>query len=595
MKNIRFFFIIFLSFCLLLFIPTQVLASTIFQDNFETGTANQWTPILIYGPDLWQVRQVNGSYRYGAYIGGGSTIILSDAGNITTPNYTIEYDYLALSGEDKNFDFRWVNNLPLYEVHFTNGGALFVGNGSSIGTAFAPYTLQNGVQYHIKIILQGQHIQFFVNTDKIFDLTDVNYQFNGNEKMGLVIGTGSVFPTEAYFDNVVVTDNNISSDLNVPLLKQTSDPWQSFEYDSAHLWSPQNITVNRWGCALTSAAMILQYYGIEKLPDGTPLDPGTINTWLKGQSDGYIKEGWVNWVALSRLSKLARNINGITAFDSLEYKRSNGSNNQLASDINNLIPDILEVPGHFIVAKGINGSTFNINDPYYNRQTLNDGYSNTFSSLGRFIPSHTDLSYIMLVVNEDTSVKVLDGNGNEVGESFIQNSLVDPVTNEKNGSSIRMFYLSKPDSGNYTILASSSAGVSKISTYLYNIDGDVSMFDNLLLGNNSFTTNFDKNNLQNDQIKKIVTFDSVIKDIKTLDSNNEIDHKLATKLIKYIKDAKEEFGEEPKEILKEIKQAERILKAQHNKIRNTDAYQLLLFDFISLEELIGNNSKNDDD
>ena len=92
-----------------------------------------------------------------------------------------------------------------------------------------------------------------------------------------------------------------STDLNVPPLKQISDPWQNQVYDSANLWSPLNPTINRWGCALTSAAMVFQYHGLTKLPDNTTLDPGTVNAWLKTQLDGYVGNGYVNWLALSRL------------------------------------------------------------------------------------------------------------------------------------------------------------------------------------------------------------------------------------------------------------------------------------------------------
>ena len=69
-------------------------------------------------------------------------------------------------------------------------------------------------------------------------------------------------------DNFIVTSAD-PSDLSVPLLKQTSNPWQSQEYDTAHVWNPSNITIKAWGCAMTSAAMIFKYYGINKLPDGT--------------------------------------------------------------------------------------------------------------------------------------------------------------------------------------------------------------------------------------------------------------------------------------------------------------------------------------
>jgi len=74
--------------------------------------------------------------------------------------------------------------------------------------------------------------------------------------------------------------------------------------------------------------------------------------------------GRVNWIALSSLSNLVAGVNHITLFGALEYQRTQGNNaTQLAADITNAQPDILEKPRHFIVAKGIHGSTFDINNP----------------------------------------------------------------------------------------------------------------------------------------------------------------------------------------------------------------------------------------
>ncbi len=91
--------------------------------------------------------------------------------------------------------------------------------------------------------------------------------------------------------------------LSVSLIKQTDKPWESHVYDGANFWSPKNPTISDWGCALTADAMILKYYGINKLPNGTPLDPGTLNTWLKnnhGYDDG-INNGYLLPTAISYL------------------------------------------------------------------------------------------------------------------------------------------------------------------------------------------------------------------------------------------------------------------------------------------------------
>lgn len=262
--------------------------------------------------------------------------------------------------------------------------------------------------------------------------------------------------------------------LNVPIFKQTNAPWGSQIYDSANKWS-QNPTISAWGCALTSAAMVFKYHGINKLPDGTTLDPGTLNTWLNKQKDGYVGKGLVNWLALSRLSKQARDTNHITAFDALEFKKKITDNKDFViDDLTNQIPDILGEPGHFIVAKGIENDIITINDPAYERSFLTQ-YSNTFLSINKFTPSFTNLSYIMLTVDPNIDITLKDSNGAEVGNSFIE----EPITNyynntETNGPPLRIVYFEKPPDDNYEITLSSPNNTDyNLGVYLYVKDGEV--------------------------------------------------------------------------------------------------------------------------
>ncbi len=318
-------------------------------------------------------------------------------------------------------------------------------------------------------------------------------------------------------------------DLNVPLIKQTASPWGNQVYDRANFWSPSDNSISSWGCALTSATMVLNYYGITKLPNGTTLDPGSLNTWLESQNDGYvdnITSGYVNWVAIARLSKLAKSVNNITAFDALEFSKFTGMNNtQLTNDLKNNIPDILEEPGHFIVAKGINGSTFDINDPYYNDNKLSDIYSNTYQSIGTFTPAHSDLSYIMLTYNPNLTIMVKDKNGNVIGQSFTQNPLVSDQHSNNKTSAIEILYIPKPDSGNYTITISSNTNTNyDLKTYIYDINGNDKIFDQRGNVNNSnnniLTINFDKNNVNHSNEIKHKSFEDTLDDIRRCGLSN---------------------------------------------------------------------------
>lgn len=268
-----------------------------------------------------------------------------------------------------------------------------------------------------------------------------------------------------------------NKDLNIPLYKQIDNAWSNEIYDSANIWSPNASHISNWGCALTSAAMILNYYGYKKLPDGQTLDPGSLNTWLMSQKDGYVGNGLLNWVSLSRLSKNAKEINNLN-YNALEYSRIPIEDKiLLTNDLENNIPNILEVPGHFIVAKGINKETYNINDPFYDRKTLSDGYNNSFISSGRFIKSNTDLSYIILISNPEITINLLSKNVDNYQE-FISQPIINPFSKEKNGSDQRIIYISKPNSDIYLFkLTSKVTNKYTLKLYLYDSLGNVKIFN----------------------------------------------------------------------------------------------------------------------
>lgn len=331
-----------------------------------------------------------------------------------------------------------------------------------------------------------------------------------------------------YLNTVYTTTLSLETSLNVPLLKQTNPSWGSQLYDSANIWSPTSQGISAWGCALTAAAMVFNYHGINKLPDGTNLDPGTLNTWLKGQTDGYVGNGFVNWLALSRLSKLAKSQNPNFLFDALEYRRTGYDASQLTNDLKQNIPGILGVPGHFIVGKGIEGSSFSINDTLYDRTSLTS-YSNTFSSLGRYIPSNTDLSYIMLVLNDGVTLTVKDGSGNVVGEGFTQSPLDEDGGNKKNGPALRMYYVPTPSTGQFAVEVSGVAQMQyTLQTFLYDKNGNVKkIIANGVAGGaqkDTFTISFDKQNSNLSNIAEKVTFDNLLADIDYLYSKQLIAH-----------------------------------------------------------------------
>ena len=329
--------------------------------------------------------------------------------------------------------------------------------------------------------------------------------------------------------------------LNVPLLKQGVAPytdgnpsWETEIFDHANAGQfTCGETMAQCGCATTSIAMVMKYYGIDKLPDGSLLTPGTLNTWLKNNK-GYNRNLGVIWPAASALSIKAKSQNPNFQYDALEYDTNTVYNpNKLTTDLNQGIPNILQVnaPGmHFVVAKGKTGNTFDINDPLFNRTSLSS-YANQASSVRRYVPSHTDLSYIVYVVDRDVDIVLKDASGAAYGESYLEYSpsqlLVEP--NTLTTSAVKVFYFAKPASGNYTVeLYSALDPDFQLDEYLISEQGDTktNSFSGTLNidAPTSFKLNYDKITIENSRTETVreITFDVLKNDIKKLYKQKQI-------------------------------------------------------------------------
>lgn len=342
-----------------------------------------------------------------------------------------------------------------------------------------------------------------------------------------------------YVNSVYYTKLNIEppeTALNVPLFMQNDSAWGNHIYDSANLWSPSSPGISAWGCAMSSAAMVFNYHKITKLPNNLDLNPGNLNAWLKAQPDGYVGSGWVNWLALSRLSKQAKPRNPLFTYDALEFNRVIGNNHtQLKADLESSIPGILEVPGHFVVGKGTLSDSFAINDPYYSDRTTLSFYSNSFITLNRFIPSNTDLSYIMLIVDDGIMPLVKDSGGNIIGEGFIQQPLDEDEGSRKSGNSMYMYYVSQPESGEFTIEISGNKPYS-LQTFFYDVNGEVKKqtADGVVVNNkkDSYMVIFNKQNASTSSSKEKVSFDNLLYDIEYFYSIKKIKLKVLYLLLR---------------------------------------------------------------
>lgn len=613
-----------LLFALLPSISNKANASNIiFQDNFDDGVANEWASTL-GPPDLWQVKNINGNLMYGARIDSGNTIIDSVAANVATSNYQIDFDYLPIMGlVNTNLDFRFSRNSPSeiyspYEVHFTtetnfwtNFGYLGLAPGQTILSSTPLLTNQIN---NIKIILDNQHIQFFINGTKILDYIDTAYHFTGDEKIGLRISTGATYPTEVWFDNIVVTSlDEAPTPLTVPYFGQNDSPWGSTEYDHAS-GKLSNPTMNRWGCVVASAAMVLRYHNINEFADGAPINPGSLNEWLKNNKgyltgynnmDGFYS--YFNWPVIGTLTKQL--FNARKSNIKLMHKRAYPSNNTttiLNEDLNKF-PDILGVnnsqtSSHFVVAKGRSGNTYSINDPEWNYPTLTS-FNNNYSQVDRYILSQTNLSYLLAVVNPGVELLITDTQNYRTGKYFnngqlqqfdtINNayySFQPPISNpnsqgvpENLGTGVNEFLLPEPENGKYTIkLSSKKSGFYEINIASFEEEGNnaLNKIRGVISSNNDEIIEIDYSQSQTSEIKRTVSFQSLINDINEAKNLNLIKPWVANNLIKLTKSSQKNYDKGRKKIaVIELNVFENIIKSiRKTPLIKEDAYQILLYD-----------------
>jgi hypothetical protein len=525
-KVLSIFFLLCVCFAVGSFSPNTVKAQVLFSDDFENDNSIQWH--VIQGN--WNRQFVGNSIRYGSIISTGSSYSGSQAGEFSWTDYDFDFDFLPIQGADRNVFFRVNNirstaisslNLPVgYGLHmYSNNMWLQKWNQTNgIEPVSTGISMPNNIVTHFKIRLIGNHIQVFLNNnpEPSIDYTDNNNPHLSG-KIELAATTGSIYPTEVWFDNVVVseilsesptptnsptptptstptptltptlpptptptetptptlTPTLVPSPTNTPIplpsfdvpdMKQYDPSWKNSIYDTAYLWSG-NPTIERWGCALTSASMILNYYN-------HPNTPATLNNWLVRQNDGYLSNGLINWLAVSRYSNIGSN----SSSPALEYQRQAGQNSNLVNELVSGRPAILNVPGHFVVAKSQLDNSFGINDPAYSdRQTL-ASYNNSFSSLISYKPTHTDLSYILITYPANVTLNVYDPNGNLItGFNYLTESIQDPLDPTKfSPDPLGVFEYPTPQKGEYKVEVLGD-GTYQLSTYIYDITGNVSV------------------------------------------------------------------------------------------------------------------------
>lgn len=412
---------------------------------------------------------------------------------LSAPNSSKQYPYVLLkshyfSGEINtiSIDFRYLSlglfgaGIVIDDNYPINGSNYNVGSNSIAWTwnwgsppklrvGRFPFTYSDipgqNLSHNLKIT--GVPGQYEIYLDDVYQgLTNSTKQL-----ASLWFGNPDLVDTTSSWPVIEIERIEISSPSQPPLpyFSQKDPAWKDLPYDSASVWAGgETASIERWGCAITSVAMVLKEYGI-KMPNGEEANPDKLNTWLSAQPDGYIGNGLLNWLAISRLARDARE-NGQAETD-LEFVKSYGSpSDELTSG---LYP-IIDEGGHFVTLYDQNVDSYLLNDP--NDATRSSRpKSEWIKSVNTYTPSDTDLSYILLVIEEGASLvaKYLDNN---VGETYLE-EISDDVGDHGSGK-YNVVYIAKPSSGDYKLNINNAGPTSSLlKIYSYDTNGKVDMLE----------------------------------------------------------------------------------------------------------------------
>lgn len=504
--------------------PSTAEAETIlWTDDFDDGQLSEWQevrsqqhhhpdqPCLNAGQSAkWEIK--NG--QAGIVISGGpscETELIPTGLNLEqVNNFEVEFDwYLAESIHmDRNMLLMWQDEHNWYGVKLLDTKIklqkIIDGEKADLYFNWGFYPFEAEQSYHFRVQRADSIISLWVEDELVFQTVDGPPYINGYYTPGLQASTGAIVRSSSWFDNFVVRSLDIAGEkkLNVPLYQQTNSRWKNHEYDQASEWSHQP-TIQRWGCALSSAVMILNYYGINQLPNDHPVNPAYLNVWLKDQPDGYVGQGLVNWLALTRLS---HELSPILDTPSLEFGYLDANNhNQVIQQLEQNQPVIVQIPGHFLVADGYppNQDDLYIKDPAYNYHLLSE-HEEAPLSFRTLTPSQTDLSYLLLVTEPTLKVKWQNSEGQTPAKLQIYSEYLQAFEDENQaGTEIKLFQsLPKPASGEYQLLLETESEIEQlVELYAYDVQGQVKVFSQPVTTATVLNLNYDSQSMENTTLK----------------------------------------------------------------------------------------------
>ena len=243
--------------------------------------------------------------------------------------------------------------------------------------------------------------------------------FNGGER-------GNTFTIDNFY-----FDSGLNCQIsNVPLYKQSGDvDWAEDLYggSEANPWFDDKGKPGKmkdYGCAVTSAAMIVSYYGL--VQNRSTTTPGELNDWLRKQKKGYFGPA-INWYDVARFAQEEKSI------ELYHYTGRGPDDGIVNAYVCNVSPIILNTTtnpysGHFVVATGIlNDTSWSINDPGgFNLSSLG-----TASYIGyrKFSSVENEPKYLTIAIHPPTLKQANITNAAQASDTSAPFSIIvtDPV------------------------------------------------------------------------------------------------------------------------------------------------------------------------
>jgi len=529
--------------------PVAHAQEILLQEDFNDGDANDGKPVdweeNIIPPGGWEI--IDGEYVGSSLsVSQGGSLERTTAGEQGWTNYSLEVSIKGLGGVDRHIIFRYDPSrgwgkegywFKYWDANYGFPNHIWLGKGSA-GPIVGPRSLDSfksrvGEKHRFKIEVIENHIKISeINQDGsrtlLIDHTDNNEPLLSG-RIGFVVQAAGFthsnfdgWTKTAYDDLVVKKIAQFPFEIQVPDIKQYSALWGNNVYNRADHWATTEPTIERWGCVLTSAVMVLQYFGHNVWPD-------SLNNWLTEQPDGYIRNGLLNWLAVSRYTREKADKDSPT----LLFRRYEANDNKLEEKLIDRHPPILELSGHFVVAKGKQNSDFLINDPASETNSLLSDVeaerAGDYSAINSYVPTSTNLSAILLVSDGDTKISLFDPSGNLIEEatSYIQESLVDDRDKTStSGEDLQILLLQEPQEEVYLVKAEGGDGPFQLEAYLYNEEGE--LIDNKIPSLNSETPSIFQLIYDEDPETETIqttfdTFDTFLQGLKILWSIGWID------------------------------------------------------------------------